>query len=352
MIGRGGSQAGLKMYNVTLREGDAVFIHTGWEDLFLQYPAMNAVYNASEPGIGKDAGDWLAEQKVVLVGADNWAVEVIPREDPTDAFPVHVNLLANNGIHIIENVRTDLIAAEAQKTGRATFFLNMTVPKAVGSPATSSTSRRSADPRTSIRRHRRPVWGAGIFLPALSLAPAIAPGAGITAARSSASPSPISTTPRMCGSRVWASPATTSAAVLNSPRGPCRSRSSIMTMPAIGNRGGQRDRAITKGRPADRVTMAEADANPEIARKAADAGIRVLAINYPVGDAPLRHAPTIWPPDGSRARALADFAKQNWPDDNPLAAIWAMLGDPATPSRSASRESPRLCRPGFPGGRT
>src|SRR5712671_3486425 len=32
-------QAGLKMYNVTLREGDAVFLNTGWEDLFLQFPA-------------------------------------------------------------------------------------------------------------------------------------------------------------------------------------------------------------------------------------------------------------------------------------------------------------------------
>ncbi|MFL5288305.1 MAG: cyclase family protein [Rhodopila sp.] len=125
-------QAGLKMYNVTLREGDAVFIHTGWEDLFLQYPAMNAVYNGSEPGIGKDAGEWLAQQKVILVGTDTWAVEVIPSEDPNEAFPVHANLLANNGIHIIENVRTDLIAADAQRTGRATFFLNLTVPKAVG----------------------------------------------------------------------------------------------------------------------------------------------------------------------------------------------------------------------------
>jgi hypothetical protein len=52
--------------------------------------------------------------------------------DPTIAFPVHVILLPNNGIHIVENVRTDLIAAAAQKTGRATFFLAMTVPKAVG----------------------------------------------------------------------------------------------------------------------------------------------------------------------------------------------------------------------------
>jgi kynurenine formamidase len=36
-------QAGLKMYNVTLREGDIVIIHTGWGDLFEQFPAQNAV---------------------------------------------------------------------------------------------------------------------------------------------------------------------------------------------------------------------------------------------------------------------------------------------------------------------
>ena len=41
-------------------------------------------------------------------------------------------LLTDNGIHIIENVRTDLMAAEAAATSRATFFFSMTVPKAVG----------------------------------------------------------------------------------------------------------------------------------------------------------------------------------------------------------------------------
>jgi kynurenine formamidase len=125
-------QAGLKLYNVTLREGDAVFLHTGWGDLFKQFPAQNATYNATEPGLGKSAGAWLAAQKVVVVGADNWAVEVEPSEDKDEAFPVHNNLLTNNGIHIIENVRTDLIAAEAASSKRATFFLSMTVPKAVG----------------------------------------------------------------------------------------------------------------------------------------------------------------------------------------------------------------------------
>ena len=129
-------QAALKMYDVTLREGDAVFIHTGWGDLFKQFPAQNVNYNKSEAGIGKAAAQWLADQKVVLVGADNWAVEVIPSEDAQEAFPVHALLLTDNGIHIIENVRTDLIAAEAASSKRATFFLSMTVPKAAGTTGT------------------------------------------------------------------------------------------------------------------------------------------------------------------------------------------------------------------------
>jgi kynurenine formamidase len=125
-------QAGLKMYNVTLREGDIVIIHTGWGDLFEQFPAQNALYNSGEPGIGKDAATWLISQKIVAVGTDTWAVEVIPGEDPKEAFIVHNMLLTDNGIHIIENVRTDLRAAAAAATGRATFFFSMTVPKAVG----------------------------------------------------------------------------------------------------------------------------------------------------------------------------------------------------------------------------
>jgi kynurenine formamidase len=125
-------QAGLKMYNVTLREGDILVVHTGWGDLFEQYPAQNAVFNSGEPGIGKDAANWLISQKIVAVGADTWGVEVIPGENPKEAFIVHNLLITDNGIHIIENVRTDLMAAEAAATGRATFFFSMTVPKAIG----------------------------------------------------------------------------------------------------------------------------------------------------------------------------------------------------------------------------
>ena len=125
-------QAGLKLTNTTLREGDVVILHTGWGDIFLQYPAKNTEYNSGEPGIGKAAAKWLIDQKVVAIGADTWAVEVVPGESSDEAFMVHQMLITDNGIHIIENVRTDLMAAEVGATNRGTFFFSMTVPKAVG----------------------------------------------------------------------------------------------------------------------------------------------------------------------------------------------------------------------------
>ena len=125
-------QGALRMTNTTLREGDIVAIHTGWGHLFEQFPKENALFNSGEPGITKDAANWLVGQKVVAVGADTWAVEVIPGEDPKEAFVVHNILVTDNGIHIIENVRTDLMADEVARTGRATFFFEMTVPRVYG----------------------------------------------------------------------------------------------------------------------------------------------------------------------------------------------------------------------------
>jgi kynurenine formamidase len=62
-------QGALKMTNTTLREGDVVIINTGWQDIFNQYPKQNALYNSGEPGITNASAKWLAEQKVIAVGA-------------------------------------------------------------------------------------------------------------------------------------------------------------------------------------------------------------------------------------------------------------------------------------------
>jgi ribose transport system substrate-binding protein len=72
----------------------------------------------------------------------------------------------------------------------------------------------------------------------------------------------------------------------------------------------------------------ELSANPEIARRMAAAGIPVLAINYPVGNAPLYTADNL-AAGRIAGRALGAFAKQSWPGDTPVAAI---LGDPGDPS--------------------
>jgi ribose transport system substrate-binding protein len=71
----------------------------------------------------------------------------------------------------------------------------------------------------------------------------------------------------------------------------------------------------------------ETSANPEIARGMIAAGIPVLAINYPVGDAPLYTADNL-AAGRIAGRALGAFAKQSWPDETPVAAILGDLGDP------------------------
>lgn len=73
---------------------------------------------------------------------------------------------------------------------------------------------------------------------------------------------------------------------------------------------------------------AETSANPEIARRASAAGIPVLAISYPVGDAPLYGADNL-AAGRIAGHALGVFTKQTWPDETPVAVILGDLGDPS-----------------------
>jgi hypothetical protein len=41
-----------------------------------------------------------------MIGADTWALEVIPSEKDAGVFEVHQILLPLNGIHILENIDT------------------------------------------------------------------------------------------------------------------------------------------------------------------------------------------------------------------------------------------------------
>lgn len=111
-------------------EGDVVMFHTGWVRHWI---TDNKTYNGAVPGIGIEAGKWLAAKGVVIVGSDTWPVEVVPNPDPKQAFPVHQILLAKNGIFIHENAATERLAA-AKVYEFAYIFNPLPVQGGTGSP--------------------------------------------------------------------------------------------------------------------------------------------------------------------------------------------------------------------------
>jgi len=102
-------QQALAKQNLTLQAGDAVIIHTGWGKL---WEKDNARYSRGNPGIGVAAAEWLARQSPMLVGADTPPVEVSPNPDPQISLPIHQIMLAVNGIHLLENLKLDELAAK------------------------------------------------------------------------------------------------------------------------------------------------------------------------------------------------------------------------------------------------
>lgn len=99
---------------VTIEAGDVVLFHTG---------ALSAARGDTElsqtlPGLGVEGAEYLASLGVAAIGADTWALEVVPGENPKRFFEVHQILLAKNGVYILENIVTDELAADG-----ATAFL-------------------------------------------------------------------------------------------------------------------------------------------------------------------------------------------------------------------------------------
>ncbi len=92
-----------------MQPGDAIIIHTGWGKL---WGKDNARYVKSTPGVGIAAAQWIVKQDPVLVGSDNWPVEVSPNPDPDLSLPVHQIFLVVNGLHILENMKLDELAAK------------------------------------------------------------------------------------------------------------------------------------------------------------------------------------------------------------------------------------------------
>ena len=122
-------QAAAEAAGVMPARGDAVLLRTGWLE------AQKGVKNVSfdvEPGIDVEAAMWLVERDVALVGADNFAVEVMPFP-PGLVFPVHQRLIRDYGMPLLEGLMLDPLVA----SGRHEFlFIASALPivGATGSP--------------------------------------------------------------------------------------------------------------------------------------------------------------------------------------------------------------------------
>jgi kynurenine formamidase len=97
-------ESAARAQQVEVRPGDVLLLHTGWSSL---WGVDDERYKSSEPGIGLGAARWCTERRVSVIGADNWAVEVVPGERADLSFPVHQHCIAQYGVYLLENVRTE-----------------------------------------------------------------------------------------------------------------------------------------------------------------------------------------------------------------------------------------------------
>jgi kynurenine formamidase len=109
-IGSADIRAAAKAQGVQIRRGDVVLLHTGWTDSMLS--SNPKAWAAGEPGLNNEAAEYLASLSPMAVGADTWAVEVVPAANGDKVFYGHVEFLKNNGIYILETMNTGRLARE------------------------------------------------------------------------------------------------------------------------------------------------------------------------------------------------------------------------------------------------
>lgn len=96
-----------KSQKVEVKKGDTLLIRTGW----IQYYDQGMKYVAQEgdsPGIGLDAGDWIAEKGVKYTGADTTSYE---KSNVTN-LKVHTKFLGLTGIQIMESLNLEELAKD------------------------------------------------------------------------------------------------------------------------------------------------------------------------------------------------------------------------------------------------
>lgn len=94
---------------MSLKKGDVVLFNTGWLELIGK---DNNQFLETEPGIGMEAAQWLADQGIIAFGGDTWASEVYPNPKSKEEFPINQFMLAKRGIYNLELIDTRPLVKE------------------------------------------------------------------------------------------------------------------------------------------------------------------------------------------------------------------------------------------------
>jgi kynurenine formamidase len=94
-----------KAQGVEVRPGDSLLIRTGWGQYFGKDNAR--FLGDQSPGPGQDAARWIIDRKVRLAGDDTATFEKRPAAYGRELFAVHMMLLADHGIFIMENANLE-----------------------------------------------------------------------------------------------------------------------------------------------------------------------------------------------------------------------------------------------------
>ena len=110
-------------------------LRTGWMSVFKK-DGREAFFKG-EPGIGREAAEWIGARGIAAVGCDNWGVEVIPNETHDCFQPLHMIALRNTGLLFGEIFQLDDLAAACAADGNYAFLFAappLPITGAVGSP--------------------------------------------------------------------------------------------------------------------------------------------------------------------------------------------------------------------------
>lgn len=121
---------------VDVGSGDILLFRTGWRKKFVIEQDANA-FMAGEPGLGQDCCEWLHDREIAAVASDNWAIEVLPGEDPNAILNLHCVLIRDMGMTLGEIFDLEELAADCAADGVWEFFFTapvLKVSRAVGTP--------------------------------------------------------------------------------------------------------------------------------------------------------------------------------------------------------------------------